>query len=206
IAPADFLAQFHGLSRSLVEPYLYTHRKTAAVRHLFRVAASLDSLIVGEGQIAGQVKVAYASALALRATGPLLNALFPHARRVARRVRTETGIAQGSVSVSSAAIEYVRTVFSQLGPTTDGTVLVIGAGKMGGLTLRHLEELRPQRILVTNRSPEKAREMAASSRGEAVAWAQLDEALAQADVVLSTTGAPEAIVTGQRWRRVLPRR
>ena len=131
------------------------------MRHLFRVAASLDSLIVGEGQIAGQVKKAYERACSRAATGPLLNALFPHARRAAKRVRTETGIAQGSVSVSSAAVDYVREVFDHFG---DKTILVIGAGKMGELTLKHLRELQPRHILVTNRSPGKGRRRGAGLR------------------------------------------
>src|SRR5204862_2782370 len=148
-----FLATFHGLSADAIRPYLYQHPNREAVRHLFRVAASLDSMLVGEGQIAGQVKKAYDQALQQEATGPLLNALFPHARRVAKRVRTETGISQGHVSVSSAAVDYVREVFDHFG---DKTVLVIGAGKMGELTLKHLRNLHPGHVLVTNRSPEKA--------------------------------------------------
>ena len=131
------------------------------MRHLFRVAASLDSLIVGEGQIAGQVKAAFEAARALGTTGPLLNALFQHAQKAAKRVRTETGIAEGHVSVSSVAVDYVRQVFDHFG---DKTVLVIGAGKMGGLTLKHLRDLRPRQILVTNRSPEKAQAVAARLR------------------------------------------
>ena len=158
------------------------------MRHLFRVAASLDSLIVGEAQIAGQVKRAYELAHERATVGPLLHALFQQAHRVAKRVRTETGIARGRVSVSSAAVDYVRQVFDHFG---DKTVLVIGAGKMGELTLRHLKELRPRRILVTNRSPEKAAAVARGCGGEPVPWERLDDALTRADIVLSTTGAPE---------------
>ena len=141
----DFLAEFHGLPADEIRPHLYAQHHQDAVRHLFRVASSLDSLVIGEGQIAGQVKRAYERAQARGATGPLLNALFPHARRVAKRVRAETGISQGHVSVSSAAVEYVREVFDHFG---DKTVLVIGAGKMGELTLKHLKALKPQRIVV----------------------------------------------------------
>src|SRR5262249_40689256 len=159
-----------------------------AVRHLFRVAASLDSLVVGEGQIAGQVKKAYELAQERATAGPVLHALFQHARVVAKRVRTETGIARGHVSVSSAAVDYVRQVFDQCG---DKTIRVIGAGKMGELTLRHLRQLQPRRIWVTNRSPEKAETVARGCGGSALPWDQLDEALAKADIVLSTTGAPE---------------
>jgi glutamyl-tRNA reductase len=201
---AEFLAEAHGLPPDAVLPLLYEHADAEAVRHLCRVVASLDSLIVGEGQIAGQVKQAFELARKLGATGPLLNTLFPHALRSAKRVRTETGIAQGHVSVSSVAVDYVRQVFDHFG---DKTVLVIGAGKMGRLTLKHLRDLRPGRILVTNRSPEKAAEVAAGCGGEPVPWDRLDDALAGADVVLSTTGAPEPVVPRRRFEeRVLPRR
>jgi glutamyl-tRNA reductase len=199
----DFLAAFHGLPADEVRPHLYVHPGPQAVRHLFRVAASLDSMLVGEGQIAGQVKKAYDQALQQEATGPLLNALFPHARRVAKRVRTETGISLGHVSVSGAAVEYVKEVFDHFG---DKTVLVIGAGKMGELTLKHLRALQPRRILVTNRSPDKARQVAQGCGGEAVPWEKLDDVLARADIVLSTTGAAEPIVTYDRYRRLAARR
>jgi glutamyl-tRNA reductase len=201
---AEFLAETHGLPADWVRPHLYEHRNADAVRHLFRVAASLDSLIVGEGQIAGQVRQAYDTARTREGVvGILLNALFQQAARVAKRVRTETGIARGKVSVSSAAVDYVREVFSHF---DDKTVLVIGAGKMGELTLKHLRQLRPKRILVTNRSPEKAEAVARGCGGGAVPWAELDATLARADIVLSTTGAPEPIVTADRWDRVLSQR
>jgi glutamyl-tRNA reductase len=198
-AVAEFFADFHGLSASAVRPHLYIHRQEEAVRHLFRVAASLDSMIVGEGQIAGQVKKAYEQAVRDDSVGPLLHGLFRHARQVARRVRSETGIAHGHVSVSSAAVDYVKQVFDHFG---DKTILVIGAGKMGELTLRHLRQLQPRRIWVTNRSPEKAQSVARGCGGEAMAWEQLDDLLARADIVLSTTGAPEPIVTRQRYERI----
>ncbi len=204
--PADvvaFLAEFHGLGASAIEPHLYVHRQGEAVKHLFRVAASLDSLIVGEGQIAGQVKKAYESAQASASVGPMLHALFQHTRQVAKRVRSETGIARGRVSVSSAAVDYVRQVFDHFG---DKTILVIGAGKMGELTLKHLKQLEPRAILVTNRSPEKALAVAKGCGGEAVAWDRLDEVLAKADIVLSTTGAPEPIVTLERYQKLAGRR
>jgi glutamyl-tRNA reductase len=201
---AEFLAEAHGVAPATVAPLLYEHTDAAAVRHLCRVAASLDSLIVGEGQIAGQVKQAFESARSLGTTGPLLNALVPHALRTAKRVRTETGIAKGHVSVSSVAVDYVRQVFDHF---DDKTVLVIGAGKMGRLTLKHLRELRPGRVLVTNRSPQKAVEVAAGCGGVAVPWEQLDDALVAADIVLSTTGAPELVVPRARFEaRVLPRK
>lgn len=198
-----FLAEFHGVPLPELTSHFYTHRHGEAVRHLFRVAASLDSLIIGEGQIAGQVKKAYEIAQACASAGPLLHALFQHARLVAKRVRSETGISKGHVSVSSAAVDYVRLVFDHF---ADKTVLVIGAGKMGELTLKHLKDLRPHKILVTNRSPDKAQAVARGCGGEALTWERLDEALARADIVLSTTGAPEPIVTLERYQKVLARR
>src|SRR5215467_8306554 len=165
-----FLHDHFHLDPDELDPHLYEFREKDAVRHLFRVAASLDSMIVGEAQIAGQVKKAYEVARDHASAGPLLHALFQHARQVAKRVRAETGIARGQVSVSSAAVDYVRQVFDHFG---DKTVLVIGAGKMGELTLRHLNGLNPHKILVTNRSPEKAQAVANGCGGEAVAWDRL---------------------------------
>jgi glutamyl-tRNA reductase len=193
---AEFLAEVHGLPALEIRPHLYEHVGPQAVRHLFRVVASLDSMIVGEAQIAGQVKRAYEAAQEHGAVGPLLHGVFQHAQRAAKRVRTETGIARGNVSVSSAAVAYVREVFDHFG---DKTIPVIGAGKMGELTLKHLRQLAPLRILVSNRSPEKAEEVAHGCGGSAAPWEQLDLVLAQADIILSTTGAPEPIVTRRRW-------
>jgi glutamyl-tRNA reductase len=200
---AEFLAEVHGLPVAEVRPHLYQHAQAEAVRHLFRVIASLDSMIVGEAQIAGQVKRAYELAQQRGAVGPLLHAVFQHAQRAGKRVRTETGLARGKVSVSSAAVAYVREVFDHFG---DKTIGVVGAGKMGELTLKHLQQLKPQRILVANRSPEKAEVLAQGCRGLAVPWEQLDGVLAEADIVLSSTGAPEPIVTRRRWNGVLARR
>lgn len=200
---AEFLAEYHGLPLGQVRPCLYLQRDRDAVRHLFRVVASLDSLVVGEGQIAGQVRRAYDVARAQGSAGTALHALFQHAHGVAKRVRTQTGISKGRVSVSSAAVDYVRQVFEHF---DDKTILVIGAGKMGELTLKHLRSLRPRRILVTNRSPEKAAQVAAGCGGQAVAWDRLDDALVEADIVLSTTGAPEPIMTRRRFDAILERR
>jgi glutamyl-tRNA reductase len=199
----DLLAELHEVRPDEVRQHLYTHEQAAAVKHLFRVVSSLDSLVVGEGQIAGQVKRAFEFADRVGGAGTLMHALFRHARQVARRVRTDTGIARGHVSVSSVAVDYVRGVFDHF---SDKKVLVIGAGKIGELTLRHLRDLRPRRIWVTNRSPEKAAAVAQGCGGEAVPWEQLDDLLARADIVLSTTGAPEPIVTLERYRKIISRR
>lgn len=199
----EFMAEYHQLPPESLQTHLYHHANSLAVQHLFRVVASLDSLVIGEGQIAGQVKRAYESAQEQGAVGPTLHALFQQAHNVAKRIRTETGIARGHVSVSSVAVDYVRQVFDHFG---DKTVLVIGAGKMGELTLKHLRELLPKKILVTNRSPEKALTVAQGCGGQAVPWDQLDDALVQADIVLSTTGAPEPIMTRRRFNDILARR
>ncbi|MFO0934944.1 MAG: glutamyl-tRNA reductase [Gemmataceae bacterium] len=189
---AEFFAERHDLTAGELVPLIEHHRERPAVRHVCRVAASLDSLIVGEGQIAAQVKKAYEAAKQLGTTGPLLNALFPHALKAAKRVRTETGVSQGHVSVSSVAVDFAKQVFDRF---DDKTVLVIGAGKMARLTLAHLKELRPGRIVVTNRSPEKAIEVASWCNGQAVPWDQLARILAEADVALSATGSPDPIVS-----------
>ncbi len=200
---AEFLGEIHDLRGDLLEPHLYEHTNERAANHLFRVASGLDSMIIGETQIAGQVKKAYEMAQEVDAVGTFLHALFQQAFLVSKRVRTETGIARGHVSVSSAAVDYVRQVFDYFG---DKTVLVIGAGKMGELTLKHLQELKPKRTLVTNRSPEKAVEVAAGCNGKAIPWEQLEDALAKADIVLSTTGSPEPIMTRERYKKVLAKR
>jgi glutamyl-tRNA reductase len=200
---AEFIAETQKFPYEQFRASLYTHSNEDAVKHTFRVASSLDSLIVGEGQIAGQVKKAYEAAQGAGTAGVMLHALFQQALNVAKRVRSETGISKGHVSVSSVAVDYVRQVHDHFG---DKTILVIGAGKMGALTLKHLRELKPERILVTNRSPEKAEAVAKECGGMAIAWDKLDDALVDADIVLSTTGAPEPIVTRRRFDGILARR
>jgi glutamyl-tRNA reductase len=200
---AEFLGEYHHLDPATILPHLIERRDADGVRHLLRVAASLDSLIIGEGQIVGQVKTSFEAARAMETTGPLLNALYQHAIRTAKRVRTETGIAEGHVSVSSVAVDYVREVFDHFG---DKTVLVIGAGKMGRLTLKHLRDLHPKQILVANRSPDRAADVAAECAGQVAPWEKLDEALLHADIVLSTTGSEEPIVTEKRYAPLRQRR
>lgn len=200
---AEFLAERCPVDSGTLLPHLYLMENEQAARQLFRVTASLDSLVVGEGQIAGQVKQAYELAQACGAIGPLLHSLFQKAHQAAKRVRTETGISRGHVSVSSVAVDYVREVFDTF---DDKTILVIGAGKMGELTLRHLRQLEPKQILVANRSPEKAQLVARGCGGTPVAWQELDEAIIEADIVLSTTGAAEPIVSATRYKKIDARR
>jgi glutamyl-tRNA reductase len=195
----EFLAHFHGAPAEAFATHLVDHHDEGAVGHLFRVASSLESLVLGEGQILGQVKEAYGAATARGTAGPILHAVFQQALRVGKRVREETGMDQGKLSIASVAVDVARAVFDTFG---DKTVLVIGAGKMGDLTLRHLKALRPGRILVTNRNAERAAAAAARWDGRAVPYERLGQALIDADVVVSTTAAAAPIVSFAQYARV----
>ncbi|HMB05088.1 MAG TPA: glutamyl-tRNA reductase [Isosphaeraceae bacterium] len=195
----DFLAEFHAAPVEGFAPHLVSYHDEGAVGHLFRVAASLESLVLGEGQILGQVKDAYRRAVARETVGPILHTVFREAFRVGKRVREETGMDRGRLSIASVAVDVAREVFDTF---ADKAVLVVGAGKMGDLTLQHLKGLNPGRILVTNRSPDRAEAAAARWGGQAVAYDRLNRALIEADVVVSTTAAGEPIVTYEQYARV----
>ena len=198
-ALVDWLARFHATPAGGFTPHLFSHHDGQAVSHLFKVAASLESLVLGEGQILGQVRDAYKAAVARKAVGPILHGLFPQALRVGKLVREQTGMAQGKLSVASVAVDVARDVFDRF---DDKTVLVIGAGKMGDLTLQHLAALKPGAILVTNRNPARAEAAAARWNGRAVPFDRLGSALVEADVVVSTTAAEEPIVSLEAYARV----
>ena len=192
-----------------VRKALYEHVGAPAVDHVFKVAAALDSLVVGEAQILGQLKDAYARAHASGAAGPILSRCLERAWSAAKRVRTETAIAKGAANVSSVAVELAARVFGDL---TGKKVLVIGAGKMSTLAARHLRAAGVSELAVTNRSPERAAVLARDLGGVARPWAALAEHLAAADVVISSTGAREPILTralmkkvakARRWRPVV---
>jgi glutamyl-tRNA reductase len=195
----DFLAHFHARSAETFAAHLIDHHDGRAVSHLFKVAASLESLVLGEGQILGQVREAYKAAEARRAVGPILHAVFPHAIRVGKLVREQTGMDKGKLSVASVALDVARDVFDTF---VDKAVLVIGAGKMGDLTLQHLSTLRPGSILITNRNPERAEAAAIRWGGKAVPFEDLDRALIEADVVVSTTAADRPIVDLATYAKV----
>ncbi len=195
----DFLAQFHDRSATEFAAHLFDHHDAEAVAHLFKVASSLESLVLGEGQILGQVREAYKAAVARKAVGPILHAVFPHAIRVGKKVREETGMDKGKLSVASVAVDVARDVFDHF---ADKAVLVIGAGKMGDLTLQHLVELKPGSILITNRSLDRAEAAAARWNGRAVPFDRLEQALVEADVVVSTTAAERPIVDLDLYARV----
>jgi glutamyl-tRNA reductase len=200
-----FLAAFHAVPAEQLTKHLYCLADRDAVSHLFEVAGSIDSLVPGENQILAQVKEAYRVAKDHGSTGPVTNALFQKSFEVGKLIQTSTEITRRKVSVSSVAVEFACEIF-EADQFPAKTVLVIGAGKMGELTLEHLCELRPGRVLVTNRSPEKAGAVAARCGGQSVPFDRLDEWLAEADLVLSTTGSPQPLVSRDRFAGVMRRR
>ncbi len=189
--------------RNFFEANLYRHVDDEAVRHLFRVASSLDSLVVGEPQVLGQVRRAYSIALDAGTAGRILNRLVHHAFRVAKRVRTETGIGANAVSISYMAVELGKKIFDSL---KGQTALLIGAGEMAELSARHLVNAGISRVMVANRTDASAHQLAESVGGEAVSFARLAEYLAEADVVICSTGADEYVVTEQMAREALHKR
>jgi len=182
---------------------LYVHRDEAAVRHLFRVAAGLDSLIMGEPQILGQVKDAYRQAVEREAAGIILNKLLHRAFRVAKRIRTETGVGSHAVSVSYAAVELAKKIFGAL---PGKKILLVGAGEMSELAARHLLKHGGDRLFVVNRTWDRAVRLAAEFQGTAVEFPRLGEALREADIVITSTGAPGYIITGEMVAAALGRR
>jgi glutamyl-tRNA reductase len=191
-AVVEFLAQFHHVPVYEVFDDLVERTGEDVVRHLFSVAASLDSMVVGEPQILAQVKEAYRLANDQHSTGPLTHGIFQAAVRVARRVTTETEIHKHRVSIPSVAVaDYASGVFERF---DDKNVLVIGAGEMSEETLRYLLDAGARDVQIINRSPERATELAARTEGVALPWDDLDRALIDADLVIATTGASEPIV------------
>ncbi|OUM96108.1 MAG: glutamyl-tRNA reductase [Thermobacillus sp. ZCTH02-B1] len=187
-----FMEQWFGVPRETFTKYLYMYEDEAAIRHLFRVACGLDSMILGETQILGQVRDAFLLAQREGATGTLFNMLFRQAITVGKRAHTETSIGENAVSVSYAAVELGKRIFGGFGGKT---ALVIGAGKMGELTAKHLNASGIKRVLVANRTYERAVEFAARLGGEPIGLAGAAERLAEADVVISSTGSREYVLT-----------
>jgi glutamyl-tRNA reductase len=194
-----YLAKNGGLTNSETALCLYIYRDEKAVRHLFRVAASLDSLVMGETQILGQVKDAYRQALEKNSTGAVMNRLLHRAFRTAKRVRSETAIAVNPVSVSFAAVELAKKIFGSL---TGKKILLIGAGEMAELTGLHLVSNGAGEIIVANRSQAQAVALAEKFHGAAVSLDALTEKLIDADIVISSTGAPSYIVTADMVRSI----
>jgi glutamyl-tRNA reductase len=192
VAIGQFFGEYHGVPHAVLADHLYVHRGAEAARHLFRVSAGLDSLVVGEPQILGQVKAAYSAAGDGQFTGAVTNRLFHSAFAVGKRVRSETGLAEGAVSVSYAAIALARKIFGKL---QDLHVLIVGAGEMAKLTGRHLQAQHVREIAIAGRSPASSERLAAQVGGHAVSWSALAHALSAADIVVTATGASEPVLT-----------
>jgi glutamyl-tRNA reductase len=198
-----FLADYHHISLETLEPHLYSHHGEAAIRHVFRVASSLDSMVVGEPQILGQIKTSYGYAAEYRASGIILNRFLHKAFSVAKRVRTETGIASSAVSVSFAAVELAKKIFGDL---TDKTVMLIGAGEMCELAAKHFLNSGVRGVMVTNRTFERAERLADEFDGKAVRFEELFDHLHKADIILSSTGATHFIIGAKDVEAVVRRR
>jgi glutamyl-tRNA reductase len=202
VAVAAF-ARLAGADPEELSTMLVARVEQAAVEHLFRVAAGIESVIVGEAQIQGQLKESLAAAHAAGTTGPLLDRLFRHALEVGKQVRTDTGIGIGQASVGSVAAELVR---QRLGDIDGRRVLVVGAGEMSMLAVRALRDRGAADVVVANRSPERAQAVATACDGVAVPFADLDAQLALCDVVISSTSAPHAVVTVERLAPIVEAR
>lgn len=199
----DFLAGFHGVDPSVIRPHLYEKTNVDVVRHLFTVASSLDSMVLGETQIIGQVRDAYDVARELTSAGPVLHPLFQRAIAVGKQVMSQTPITEGRLSVASVAVDYARQIFDHF---DDKTVLSIGAGEMAQLALQHFRDLKPGRLLVCNRDPAKAASLATEFGGEPVPFDRLGDWLVQADIVISSTGSTLPIITRARFDGLLKQR
>jgi glutamyl-tRNA reductase len=199
----DFLSQYHQLPRDIFLPHLFFFDDAEAARHLFRVAAGLDSLVVGEPQILGQVKDAFQAAAQRQCTGPLLGKAFEWAFGVGKRVRTETTLGEGAVSVSYAAVALARKIFGRLGGRR---VLVIGAGEISTLTAQHLRSQGVEEIAITSRTAAHAEALAATVEGHAVPWGEMMPALSRADIVVTATGSQRPILTRAHIEMVTGRR
>lgn len=196
----EFLACFHGVNPTEVANCLSAQEGAEAVRHLFTVASSLDSMVVGEPQILAQVKQAYQSADERQSTGPLTHAAFQAALKTARRVSVETAIHQRRVSIPSVAVaDFAQQIFERF---DDKKALVIGAGEMAAETLKYLRDQGVREILVVNRSPQRAMELARQWHGDAAGWEQLLDSIAAADLVITATGATDWIVTVEQFRTI----
>jgi glutamyl-tRNA reductase len=204
---AGFLSNYFGIEASILGPHLYEYRDKEAVGHLFRMAASLDSMVVGEPQILGQVKEAFAVARAAGTVAGQLEQLLQGAFAAAKKARSETGIGSNSVSIASVAVDLARKIFGSL---EGRTVFLVGAGKMSELAARHLVQQGAGAILVSNRTAERARRLAEELEGrvkpQVIDFEQLYEAASRADIVISSTGAPHPIFRPEHGHAFLHKR
>jgi len=198
-----FLSEFHNINRSSLDAGLYIYDGVNAVRHIFRVASSLDSMVVGEPQILGQLKDAFELALSKKTTGILLNKLMKKAISVAKRVRTETRIAENAVSISFAAVELAKKIFTDL---SKRVFMLLGAGEMAELAAKHLISSGVKEVLVSNRTYERACDIAKEFNGKPVRFDEFIDEMSRADIVICSTGAPNYIVTKGQMQKVMKER
>ena len=199
----DFICEYHQIPADAISKHVYSYKNADAIRHLFRVTASLDSMMLGEPQILGQVKEAYRLASEAGTIGSSLSPLLDRAFAVAKRVRSETGISQSAVSISYAAVELARKIFGDL---AGKTVMIIGASKMGELAARHLRRNGVGSVLVTNRTFERAVEIAKVFEGAAIPFEHFMDHMEHADIVITSTGAPHFIITRSLAEQVIRNR
>ena len=198
-----FLHSYHSLPSNFLEPYLYTLQNEEAVLHVFRVASSLDSMVLGESQILGQLKQAYAVAGGAKGTGPTLQILLPTAFRVAKRIRTETGISESAVSISSVAVELAKKIFGTL---QGKSILLLGAGKMSELATRSLLQSGIANVYVASRTDARSRILAKSFGGIPIQMATIQDHLPECDILLVSTSATSFILDPEMMHRVVRRR
>ena len=194
-----FLAEYHNLDPAALNEHLYDFTGTDAIRHVLRVSASLDSMVIGEPQILGQIKTSYGYACEYKTVGVILNRFLRKAFSTAKRVRTETEIASNAVSVSFAAVELARKIFDSL---ENKTVMLVGAGEMCELAAKHFINNGVSKVLVTNRTFSRAEKLAAEFNGTAVSFENFREQLHRADIVLSSTGAPDYVLGAKKLKEV----
>lgn len=199
----DWLSEYHHIPRNELSPYIYTHPNQEAVRHMLRVASGLDSLILGEPQILGQLKSAYATANNAGTMGKLLGRLFQHTFSVAKQIRTDTAIGSSPVSVAFAAVSLAKQIFGDL---NEYKALMIGAGETIELAARHLQQSGVQHITVANRTVERAKTLADEINGQAIPLTQMPDYLADADIVISSTASPLPILGKGTVERVIKQR
>ena len=203
----NWLSHYHNVAMERLHAHLYTYSQEEAVRHLLQVACGLDSMILGEPQILGQIKSAYNTAREVGTTGRLLNRLFEHSFSVAKQVRTDTAIGSSPVSVAFAAVRLAQQICGGLeGDLSDNIALLIGAGETIELTARHLHENRLGRVIVANRTIERARQLAKEFAGYAITLEEIPVHLAEADIVISSTASPTYILTQADVKQAIKKR
>ena len=202
-ATKNFIAEFNKIPLNEFNDALYIHEGDEAVRHVFRVASSLDSMVVGEPQILGQIKSAYRKATELKSSGVILNRLLHRTFFVAKRIRTETGIGDRAVSISYAAVELGRKIFGQL---TGKSVLLVGAGEMAELAVEHLIRNNVSNIYVANRTFENGVELAKQFNGKPIRFEEITSFLESSDIIISSTGSPDFVITRDQVKGVIRKR